>query len=272
MRRMVNMAKKDKKINSSVKTDQSDKKGGGILFAIVSLLSAILVIAAVLAGFIFVVVKTNTFGVADAYKDSIANIPVLKMALPKEEKTDPAEMTVGELTALYDTKLADNENLTAELNDANKRIEELSKAKSELDAQIMVHSEKADQLMKQVLALEANKKQLEDMKYDLDRIVAAGDGAAFSKYYEGVSPEIAQEIYAQIIQKREADDEKKQFIKLFGTLDTKASAKIIETLGSGRIEFISDTLNSLKKDVAADIIANLTPELAAQITLRLSGN
>jgi hypothetical protein len=275
------MAKKEKKVkekkekvqkSADLNGDSSEKKGGGFIFAIVSLLASLLVIVAVLAGFLFVIVKFNALGVAETYRDSIAKVPLLNIALPQEEKTDPAEMTFSELMAVYDSKIAENEELKGDLDNANKRVEELSKAKSELDAQLMIDGEKTEQLMQQVLAYEANKKQLDDLKYDLDRIIAEGDTEAFAKYYEGVSPEVAQEIYAQIIQTQKSDDEKSKFIKLFQTLDTKASAQIIDTLGSARIDFITDTLGSLKKDVAAEIIANLTPELAAQVTLRLAGN
>jgi len=266
------MTKKEKK-EKRLKTAENGENGGGggLLFAVVSLLSAILVIAAVLAGFLFMIVRLNVLGVADTYKDSIAKTPILNLALPKEEKTEPQEMTFTELVTAYETKLKEIEELNGDIDRANDRNEELSKSKSELDAQILISNERAGQLQEQVLALEANKKQLDDLKYELDRIVAAGDKEAFARYYEGVSPEIAQEIYAQIIQEEKSGEEKRQFIKLFETLDTKASAQIIETLGSGRIDFIADTLSSLKREIAAEIIGSLTPELGAQITLRLSG-
>ena len=267
------MAKKEKKVKvKKVKEQGSEKSGGGFLFAVVSLLSALLVIGVVVAGFIFLVVKMNVLGVADTYRDAIEKTPVLNLALAPEEKDDPNEMTFEELLAVYDLSIAENNTLQQEISTANKRIEELSQAKSEFDAQIMINNEKTEQLQQQLLAHEANKKQLDDMKYDLDRIIATGDKEAFAAYFERVSPEVAQEIYAQIVQEQKTDDEKRQFIKLFEALETKSSAEIIETLGYTRIEFITDTLGSIKKDVAADIIANLTPELAAQVALRLAGN
>ena len=267
------MAKKEKNVKiKKTKEQGSGKRGGGFLFAVVSLLSAILVIGAVLAGFVFFVVKMNVLGVADTYKDSIANTPILNMALPKEVKDDPSEMTLEELIVVYEASLAENESLKLEINDANKRIDELSQAKSEFDAQIMINNEKTVQLQQQLLAHEANKKQLDELKYDLERIIATGDKNAFAEYFERVSPEVAQEIYAQIIQEQKSNDEKKQFIKLFESLETKASADIIETLGNTRIDFITDTLGSIKKDVAAEIIAKLTPELGASVALRLAGN
>jgi hypothetical protein len=248
------------------------KSGGGALFAAASLFSALFVIAAVLAGFLFLIVKMNAMGVADAYEDEIAKIPLLNMALPDRVKTDPSEMSQSELATVYNAAISENERLKIDIEGANRRIDELSRAKSEFDAQIMINDEKTEQMRQQVLSLEADKKKLGDMKYDLERLIAAGDKEAFARYYEEVSPEVAQEIYAQIMREIRADDEKRQFIKLFGALDTKASAQIIETLGSARIDFICDTLSSVKKDIAAEIISSLSPELAARVTLRLSGN
>ena len=258
--------------DSKAKIKSEKHRGGGILFSIVSLLSALLVIAVVLAAFLFTVIRMNFLGVADTYRDSIENVPLLKIALPKVENTDPNNMTLDELLVLYNQSKTDNEQLKNDVDSANKRIEELSKAKSDYDAQTLINNEKTEQLQQQVMTLEANKKQLDDMKYDLERIAANGDKEAFAKYYADVSPEVAQDIYAQIIQEQKAGDEKKEFIKLFSALDTKASVDIIETLGASRIDFIADTLKSVKRDIAAEIIASLSPELAAQITLRLSGN
>ena len=267
------MARKAKKEKVKKTAEHENKsKSGGALFAIVSLLSALLVIGAILAGSLFFIVKMNVLGVADTYRDSIERVPVLNLALPEAEITDPKEMSFEDLLTAYDSSISENERLKIDMDSANKRIEELSRAKSEFDAQIMINDEKTAKLEQQLLAHEANKKQLDEMKYDLERAAATGDKEAFAKYYELVSPEVAQEIYSQIIQSEKNDDEKRRFIKLFETLDTKASAEIIETLGSARIEFISDTLRSIKKDIAADIIAQLNPNLGAQITLRLSGN
>ena len=266
-------AKKEKKVKvKKAETREGEKSGGGLVFAIVSLLSALLVIAAVLAAFLFVIVKFNVLGVADTYRSSIEKVPVLNLALAREDVSDPEEMTLEELIGKYNAKVAENDELRSDVDYANSRIDELSKAKNDYDAQTMIYNEKTSQLEQKVMTLEAEKKQLDDMKYDLERAIAAGDKEAFAQYFETVSPEVAQEIYSQIIQGQKSDDEHKKFISLFQTLDTKASAQIIETLGSSRIDFITETLSAVKKDIAADIIGQLTPNLAAQVTLRMSGN
>jgi hypothetical protein len=247
-------------------------KSGGVIYSAAALLSALLVIAFVIGGFLFFIVKADVFGVSDTYRDSIEKIPVLSLALPEIAKIDPSDMTFEELVAKFEAEAGKNDALSAEIDAANDRIEELSQAKSEFDAMTLVLEEKNSQLERQVALLEANKKELDDMRYDVERTVASGDKAAFAKYYESVSPEVAQEIYAQALQEEKGDEEKKRFIKLFETLDTKTSAQIIETLGPSRIDFITETLNAVKRDIAAEIIGQLNAELAAQVTLRLSGN
>ena len=277
------MAKKEKKVKAvkaakPAKAEKASKrngdaaKGGGVLFAAVSLVSALFVIAAVLAAFLFVIVKMNALGVAETYRESIEKVPVLNLALPKEEASDPREMELPELINKYEKLEAENDELKIEIDASNKKIDDLSKAKNDYEAQTLIYNEKTAQLEQKVMTLEAEKKQLDDMKYELERAAASGDKEAFAQYFESVSPEVAQEIYSQIIQSQKSDEEERKFISLFQTLDTKASAQIVETLGSSRLDFIAETLSAIKKDVAADIIGQLTPELAAQVTLKLSGN
>jgi len=269
---MSDAERSERTVSASASVSEKKRAGGGILYSLVSLLAALLVIAAVLGGFLFMLIRMNVLGVADTYRDSIQNIPVLNLALPKEGITDPNEMTFAELLNVYNASLAENNRLKNEINEANRRIEELGLAKSEYDANILINDEKTERLQQLLLDHEANRKQLDDMRYELERAAAAGDQDAFAQYFETVSPEVAQDIYAQIITERRINEEQKEFIKLFQSLDTKTSAQIIETLGSARLDFITDTLGAIKRDIAAEIIQNLSPEMAAQITLRLSGN
>ena len=268
---MAGKEKKEKEKKAKA-TDKPEGKSGGLLYSIAALLSALLVIGVVIAGFLFFIVRMNAFGVSDTYRDAFKKIPLLNMALPALANEDPSEMTFDELVAKVKAQSEQNDALQNEIDAANDRIEELSKVKGEFDAMELVYIEKNTQLENQIAELEANKKQLDDLKYELERDIASGDKAAFAKYYETVSPEIAQEIYAQSINEAKSNDEKKKFIKLFETMDTKTSAQIIETLGSSRIDFITETLKAVKKDIAAEIIGQLNAELAAQVTIRLSGN
>jgi hypothetical protein len=269
-------AKKQKKKNQDAAAfagDSNDGGGGsGILFAIASLLSALLIIAVVLAGFMFFILKMNVLGVADTYREAIEKVPLLNLALPapEGEETKLEEMSAEELAGRIQSLESENAALAAEKTQSQAEIERLRKFEDEYNALLLVNDEKAASLKKQSDELAAEKKRLEDMSYDLGRMAAEGDREGFAKYFESVSPETAQEIYAQIVQQRQAADQNKEFIKMIEAVDTKATAAIFESLGNARLDLIVETLKSMKRDLAAEIIAQLTPELAASVTTRLA--
>jgi flagellar motility protein MotE (MotC chaperone) len=249
------------------------EKGGGVAFAIVSLFSALLIIAVVLSGFLFFILKMNLMGIADTYREALAKVPLLNLALPAAEGEEQKleEMSVEELVAANKSLESENAALEAQKAQSDAEIERLRKFEDEYNALVLVNNEKSASLQKQGDELAAEKKRLEDMSYDLERKAAEGDAEGFAKYFEGVSPEVAQEIYAQVVQKRQESEQSKEYIKLIESMDAKATAAIFESLGVGRIDLIADTLKGMKRDAAGEIIAQLSPALAASVTTRLAG-
>ncbi|MDR1440692.1 MAG: hypothetical protein LBJ10_12080 [Clostridiales bacterium] len=268
-----NKAKNNKKQGGDAAAFSEGKQGGGAVFAIVSLLSALLIIAVVLAGFMFFILKMNVMGVADTYREALEKVPLLNLALPPKEGESPAleEMAPEDLAEMVRKLEADKAALESQKAQADAEIERLRKFEDEYNALVLVNNEKTDSLQRQSDALAAEKKTLEEMRYELERLAAEGDTAGFAKYFEGVSPEVAQEIYAQIMQQQQAGEQSKDFIKMIEAVDTKATAAIFESLGNARIDLIVETLKSMKRDIAAEIIAQLTPALAASVTTRLAG-
>ena len=249
---------------------EKTKKGGGILFALISLLSALLVIALVIFGSLFFILKMNFLGVADTYRDAVEKIPILNMALPKEDTITPENTTFEEL--LQKNRELENQNgkLASEGNTYLAEIERLKKFENEYQSLILINDEKTSALEKQISVLEADKKKLEDMKYTVERMVAEGDKEGFAAYFEIVSPEVSKEIYAQVLQEQKMSAEAKSFIKLYETLDTKATAQIFETLGNSKLDMIADVLKGMKRETAAEILAAMSPEFSAALTLRLA--
>ena len=256
---------------SSSFAEESEKKGGGILFAIISLISALLVIAVVLLGCLFFVIKTNLMGVSDTYRDAIVKVPLINLALPQEEvESEPGNMTFEELVKRYETLESEKNALEVQEKKLLSDMEELRKFQDEYNGLVIVNEEKTSTLEKRVADLEAEKKMLEDRKYEVERLIAEGDKDGFAKYFETVSPEVAQEIYAQIVRGNQTNAEAKEFIKLYETMDTSASAEIFEKLGTERLDLIAETLRGMKRDIAVEILAGMSPEFAAAVTLRLA--
>ena len=256
---------------SSSFAEEGAKKGGGILFAIISLISALLVIAVVLLGCLFFVIKTNLMGVSDTYRDAIEKVPLINLALPQEEiESVPENMTFEELVKRCETLESEKKALEDQEKKLLSDMAELRKFQDEYNGLVIVNEEKTGALEKRVADLEAEKKMLEDRKYEVERLIAEGDKEGFARYFETVSPEVAQEIYAQIVRGNQTNAEAKEFIKLYETMDTSASAEIFEKLGTERLDLIAETLRGMKRDIAVEILAGMSPEFAAAVTLRLA--
>ncbi|MDR1060128.1 MAG: hypothetical protein LBL83_02705 [Clostridiales bacterium] len=266
--------KKEKKQRTDAAAFSDGKpKGGGVVFAAVSLLSALVIIAAVLAGFLFFILRTNLMGVADTYRDAIEKVPLLNLALPEQEGAEPEleERSPEELAGMIRQLEAEKAALAEEKARSDEEAARLRKFEDEYNALMLVNGEKTASLQRQSDELAAEKKSLEETRYELERLAAEGDAEGFAKYFEGVSPEVAQEIYAQVVQQRQAGEQNKDFIKMIEAVDTKATAAIFESLGNARLDLIVETLKGMKRDIAAEIIAQLSPALAASVTTRLAG-
>ena len=244
-------------------------RGGGVLFSIISLLSALVIIFVVLFGSIFILVRINLMGVADTYKESIQRVPLLNFALPAEEAE---EITFEDL-------MKENNALKKEIADLVRReeystseLERLRKFEDEYQARLMVNEEKTQNLEKQIADLQAEKRKMEETKYEIERIVAEGDKEGFAEYFEMVEPSIAREIYAQIIQEQKLTSEARDFIKLYEAVEPEKTAEIFEEMGLTRLDLIVECLWGMKKDIATEIISAMSVEFATAVTLRMAGS
>ncbi|HEY9059827.1 MAG TPA: DUF615 domain-containing protein [Pseudobacteroides sp.] len=282
------MAKKDKNLEEEVvnqqlqspkpqgSVDESDKKG--ILFVLFALLTALVIMIAVIGGALFIVIKNNVNGTAEKYRKEIQGIPVLNLALPTaKEADDPEELTPEDLKKKYvELKKAKDEKIK-ELDDANKKIAELEKTKNEQD-KIKVEADKYkkdnEELKKQNEAgkkqMEDERKKLEGYKKEIDEIVAKGDKTGFKEFYEQLNPEVSEKIYKEIITEKKVDTETKKFATLYETMDPSAAAAIFEQLGTGKIDLVVDILRYMKKESSAEVLAAMKTEFSAKVSEKLS--
>ena len=264
--------KKGKKSTTELKLSSSksskESGGGSVLFSIISLLSALIVIAVVLFGSLFILIRMNVMGVADTYKESISKVPLLNLALPADEELE--EVTVETLSRDIEALKKENADLKKREEIALTELERLRKVEDEFEARMLVNDEKTRSLEKQVADLEADRKRIEEVKYEVERMIAEGDKEGFSEYFDMVEPAIAREIYAQIIQDQKVTGEARDFIKLYEGVEAKTTASIFEEMGLSRLDLIVECLRNMKKDVASEIISEMSVEFAAAVTLRLA--
>jgi flagellar motility protein MotE (MotC chaperone) len=264
---------------AATSVDAPAKSGlGGIVFAIVSLLSALLIIAVVLAGSLFFAVRVNLFGITDTYREQLSHVPGLNMAVPKViDTSEPENLEHDDLLIAYrlleeerDAESARAAAAEEARDSAQADAAALRKYKDQADSQALVAKENQESIDKQRAQLEADKKKLEEMKYELERIAAQGDTEGFRQFFESVSPEVSQEIYAQIVKEQQGNDELKAFAKLYEGMDAASAASIFEQLGESRIDLIVSALRAMKRDRATEILSKMTPTFAAAVTVKLA--
>lgn len=246
-------------------------KKDGLIPGILAFLVAVLVIAAVLTGAFFIVIKNNFSGISERYRKEIQEIPLLRLALPEPvDPEDPELLTEDQLKAKYRELLNIREQLVGELGEANERLKELEKYRADREAQVG-ELETAEKDLESIRAdLTAREIQLEADRKRLYEATAAENAQAFAEFFESIDPEIAKQIYEKVTAERRATEEAKKFAAIYGSMDSAAAAQIFEKMGEQELELIVETIRNLNRDAAAELLASMTPEFAAKVTKKLS--
>jgi|LSQX01.2.fsa_nt_gb flagellar motility protein MotE (MotC chaperone) len=263
-------AKKKEKDNISPMAQGSEpkqKKNRGILFGVLALLSAMAVMAVVVGGAFYIIIKNNVKGLAEEYRNDIKRIPILSLALPPEpEEYDPLapkNLSEEELLDNYNVFRKEREELSKELEKTNKRVKELEGYKSESEG-LKAENERIK------AESEAEKEKLEEEKKKIDELVAYGDKEGFKEFFASVNKDTAEKIYQEILREKIAEEGAKSFAQIYEKMDPAAAAKIFEELGTQKIDLVVNALKNMKKEVAAEILASMDESFAAKVSDKLS--
>lgn len=252
------------------KTQGSGQKGRGVLFTFLALLTVIVVIAAVFGGVFYFVIHNNVNGLADKYRASIQNMPVIRLALPvASDPLDPKNMTDSEIKGKYAEFRSENTGLKKQLEDTNSKLSEYQKYKDDYNTLKQDTEKQLQDVKDRQAALDQKDLELKDLKRKLDELTAAGNREAFKAYFDSMDPENAKLIYAEVAKRLQADANTKKFAQIYAAMDASAAAKIFEQLGSSKIDMIAQTLQAMSKENSSAILASMTPAFAATITEKL---
>lgn len=270
MPKSIQSASQATETSKAQKGGTAGKKGKGAAFTLIAFLSVVLIIAVVLGGVFYFVIRNNVNGLGERYRSNIQGIPILKLALPPvEDPLDPKYLTDKEIRQKYDEFRKANRDLVLQLEEARKQIADLQKAKDE-NASIKAEGEKVKseaEAMK--LAAEERQKQLDEYKRQVDLLVANGDKEGFKKFFESVDPEVAKQIYTDVMKQQKLDEDAKKFAQIYESMEADAAAGIMEKLGSGQLDMIAQMLHSMKKQSSSAILAAMDPAFAAKVTQKL---
>jgi len=252
------------------KSQNTGKKGRGVLFTLLTFLTVIVILAAVFGGVFYFVIHNNVNGLADRYRSSIQNNPIAKLALPKAaDPLDPKNMTPDEIKNKYVEFRSENTSLKKQLADMNTKLSETQKYKTDYDNLKLETDKQQQDLKDRQAALDQKDLDLKALKKTLDELTAAGNKEAFKTYFESVDPENAKLIYAEVAKELQADANTKKFAQIYAAMDASAASQIFEQLGTSQMDMIAQTLQAMSKENSSAILASMTPAFAAQLTAKL---
>ncbi|MHB8064586.1 MAG: MotE family protein, partial [Ruminiclostridium sp.] len=261
-------AGKDKKSSLDKKSNPGKNN---ILFYVLTIITALLLVALIIGGVLFFAIKNNINGMADSMGDSIDNIPILRLALPaKPDIEDETNMTEEQVRMKYNQIKADNVALDKQLSDLTIQVEELNEQLSAKDTNASLLQQQKDALEKEKLKLTADSTSLKKEFDDVSKAIAKGDTAEFKKYFEKIDPKIAAALYEEILRDQKMSDEVKKYSAIYEAMDASAVAGIMEQMGNGKMTLIVEIMKNLNMDTSGEILAEMTPEFAANVSEQLA--
>lgn len=241
--------------------DAKEKKSGN---KIVSVLIVFLIIFIWLAIFAALIkLDVGNFGSKILYP-VLKDVPVVNKVLPSVPEEE------------YEAGTAANHTYTS-LAQAIEKINELEKKLASYDTNNSANTDYITQLENEIANLKTYKDSqdaFEQRVLDYDKNVVFGDEAPdieeYKKYYEQISPDNAQKIYAQVVEQYQYDERIKQQADAYGKMEPAAAAQILQQMTSGDLDLVAGILREMSTTKSAAILAQMDVETAAQVTKKMT--
>ena len=241
------LAKKEAKKNGTA--DEFEEESGGGKAAVVFVTLMIIVIwIAILA--VLIHFDVGGFG-STVMQPILKDVPYVNKILPKTEDSKYPYKTVDEAVAYI-------KELEKELADAKESNSENDAYVADLEAQAAQWKEYKD-----------NEQKFEEEKAKFYKEVVFSDQAPdineYKKYYESIDPQNAENLYKQVVEQQEKDDDMSDYVKAYSQMKPKQAAAIFDTM-TDNLELVAKILSAMKADARGDILGNMKTDTAAKVT------
>ena len=231
----------------------NEKKGSKMVTALI----AVFIVIIWLAIFALLIkLDVGGFGSTVLYP-VLKNVPVLNLILPDTEGAESSES-----------------------GDTYKTLQEAIDRINELENELAIYKQNANDNAEQVSILTAevsrlkayedNQAYFEEIKKKFDREVVYADKAPdineYRVWYEEIYPENADVIYRQVLEQLAMDQVIQDLADYYASMKPASAAAIFEEM-TGDLEKVASILTCMKKDQAGAILAAMDSTLAAKLTL-----
>lgn len=240
-------------------TDDIEEEGGKKKGKLTTVFIALLIVFVWIIIFILLVkLDVGGFGSSVLYP-ALKDVPVINKILPKVD---------------------DDSSISTQSGTAYKTLQEAVDRINELESEIRIYTEKANEnaeiisnLTAEVNRLkvyEKNQTNYENLKKKFDEEVVfnnkAPDIDTYKKWYEELDPDNAAEIYRQVTEQLAYDQVIVDQAKQFSSMEPDAAAAIMEEM-TGDMEKVAKILMAMKSEQSGAILAAMDSVVAAKLTL-----
>lgn len=187
-------------------------------------------------------------------------VPVIKEILPPASDEEVAK----ESDYPYDT-----------LEKALNQITVLEQAIGSKDAEISSLTDRKTELEQEVSRLSIFEKEQSEFEEEknkfFDEIVygnSAPDTDTYVEWYNSIDAEHAEEIYKEIVEAKQADQEILDLAVTYEAMKADAAAEILESM-SNDLDTVALIMNNMGADARGKILAEMEPSFAASVTKKL---
>lgn len=249
------LAKKEAKKNSTA--DEFEEESGGGKAAVVFVTLMIIVIwIAILA--VLIHFDVGGFG-STVMQPILKDVPYVNKILPKTEE----EETKTKEDSKYPYKTVDE--AVAYIKELEKELADAKESNSENDAYVADLEAQAAQWKE----YKENEQKFEEEKAKFYKEVVFSDQAPdineYKKYYESIDPQNAENLYKQVVEQQEKDDDMSDYVKAYSQMKPKQAAAIFDTM-TDNLELVAKILSAMKADARGDILGNMKTDTAAKVT------
>lgn len=249
------LAKKEAKKNGTA--DEFEEESGGGKAAVVFVTLMIIVIwIAILA--VLIHFDVGGFG-STVMQPILKDVPYVNKILPKTEE----EETKTKEDSKYPYKTVDES--VAYIKELEKELADAKESNSENDAYVADLEAQAAQWKE----YKDNEQKFEEEKAKFYKEVVFSDQAPdineYKKYYESIDPQNAENLYKQVVEQQEKDDDMSDYVKAYSQMKPKQAAAIFDTM-TDNLELVAKILSAMKADARGDILGNMKTDTAAKVT------
>lgn len=236
----------------------SEEKGGN---RIVTVLIAVLIVLIWLAIFALLVkFDVGGFG-SGVLRPILKDVPIINKILP-----DVSDELLAEEN---DYEYSDIAKANAKIKELERQLESTQSSNSTNDSTILdLQAEVARLQVFEDNQLEYEKK-LKEFNEEVVFAEQAPDIEEYKKFYEGIDPANAEEIYRRVIEQLAADELIQAQADRFAKMDPKVAAQTMQEM-TGDIKLVCKILKAMKPAQSATIMDEMDPLFNAKVVKRLS--